>query len=80
VPDEVENLMYQMRVRMRAARAGADSISAENGQILIQAASEEDERPDLGSDVRRSRKGFWLARREVWRERLLEVLRALAEG
>jgi transcription-repair coupling factor (superfamily II helicase) len=80
VPEEVENLMYQMRVRMRAARAGAESISAENGQILIQVAGEDDERPDLGPDVRRSRKGFWLARREGWRARLLEVLGALAQG
>ena len=79
VPEEIENLMYQMRVRMRAAQAGAESVSAENGQILIQVAGEEDERPDLGADVRRSRKGYWLARREGWRPRLLEVLALLAE-
>ena len=79
VPEEVENLMYQMRVRIRAAQAGVEAISAENGQILLQmpAGDDDQERPELGKDVRRSRKGFWLARREGWRTRLLEVLAAL---
>ena len=79
VPEEVENLMYQMRVRIRAARAGVQAISAENGQLLLQmpAGDNDLERPELGPDVRRSRKGFWLARREGWRTRLLEVLAAL---
>ena len=79
VPEEVENLVYQMQVRIRAAQAGIESISAENGQILIQmVSSEEDpEAPDLGSDVRRSRRGYWLARRDGWRQRLLEVLTQL---
>jgi transcription-repair coupling factor (superfamily II helicase) len=76
VPKEVENLVYQMRVRIRASQAGVESISAENGQLLLQIpAGEGDlERPELGPDVRRSRKGYWLARREGWRARLLEVL------
>jgi len=78
VPEEVENLAYQMQVRIRAAQAGIESITAENGQILLQTPTEDDqEAPDLGPDVRRSRKGYWLARREGWRQRLLEVLTLL---
>jgi transcription-repair coupling factor (superfamily II helicase) len=76
IPEEVENLVYQMRVRIRAAHAGVDTISAENGQILLQttAGDKDRETPELGADVRRSRRGYWLARREGWRQRLLEVL------
>jgi transcription-repair coupling factor (superfamily II helicase) len=79
VPEEVENLVYQMRVRIRAAQAGIESITAENGQILLQTpvGDEDLESPDLGADVRRSRRGYWLARREGWRQRLLEVLTQL---
>jgi transcription-repair coupling factor (superfamily II helicase) len=79
IPEEVENLVYQMRVRIRAAHAGVEAITAENGQLLLQVtAGEEDaEEPNLGADVRRSRRGYWLARREGWRQRLLDVLVAL---
>jgi transcription-repair coupling factor (superfamily II helicase) len=79
VPEEVENLAYQMQVRIRAAQAGIESITAENGQILLQTQTddEDQEAPDLGADVRRSRRGYWLARREGWRQRLLEVLTQL---
>ena len=79
IPEEVENLVYQMRVRIRAAHVGVDTISAENGQILLQTtASHREHKPlELGADVRRSRRGYWLARREGWRQRLLEVLDSL---
>ncbi|MBE3096413.1 MAG: hypothetical protein IMZ44_04705, partial [Planctomycetes bacterium] len=64
------------RVRIRAANAGIESISAENGQLLLQTTAEDegDTGRRLGADVRRSRRGYWLARREGWRQRLLEVL------
>jgi transcription-repair coupling factor (superfamily II helicase) len=79
LPEEVENLVYQMQVRIRAAQVGIESVSAENGQILLQmpVGDEEAEPRDLGGDVRRSRRGFWLARREGWRQRLLDVLSQL---
>jgi transcription-repair coupling factor (superfamily II helicase) len=79
IPEEVENLVYQMRVRIRAAHAGIEAISAENGQLLLQVTARDgdEQAPDLGADVRRSRRGFWLARREGWRQRLLEVLDSL---
>jgi transcription-repair coupling factor (superfamily II helicase) len=79
VPEEVENLVYQMQVRIRAAQAGVESITAENGQILLQTptSDEDQEARDLGPDVRQSRRGYWLARREGWRERLLEILNQL---
>jgi transcription-repair coupling factor (superfamily II helicase) len=79
-PPEVENLLYQLQVKVLAADADVEGISSENGQILIQIHGRtEGDLPDLGGDVRWSKRGLWLARagRAEWRERLLEVLQAL---
>ena len=79
-PPELENLLYQLRVKLLAAGADVEGISSENGQILIQIhGRSEDDMPDLGQDVRWSKRGLWLSRagRADWRERLLEVLQAL---
>jgi transcription-repair coupling factor (superfamily II helicase) len=82
-PPEVENLLYQLRVRILAALAGIDAISTENGQILLQLPLEEDgaSLPNLGRDVRRSKRGLWLSRLEDedWTERLLEILVTLRD-
>ncbi|MCJ7707245.1 MAG: transcription-repair coupling factor, partial [Anaerolineales bacterium] len=82
LPPEVENLLYQLRLKILAARAGVEAISAENGQVFLLFLESHAERevPDLGPDVRRSKRGLWLVRAErpEWRDRLLEVLAALA--
>jgi transcription-repair coupling factor (superfamily II helicase) len=79
VPAEVDNLLFQLRVKLKAARAGVESVSMENGQILIQASTmgELEDVPGLGADIRRSKRGLWLMRGERWQERLLQVLEAL---
>ncbi|MEW6568855.1 MAG: transcription-repair coupling factor [Chloroflexota bacterium] len=80
-PEEVENLLYQLRVKVLATRAFAEAITLENGQVLIALPPEsgEWEIPELGVDVRRSKRGLWLNRAlsQDWRLRLLEVLEAL---
>ena len=82
LPPEVQNLLYQLRLKILAARAGVEAISAENGQVFLLFLESHAERevPDLGPDVRRSKRGLWLVRAErpEWRDRLLEVLAALA--
>jgi len=35
LPVEVENLLYAVRIKLLATRAGIDSISTEHGQIVI---------------------------------------------
>jgi transcription-repair coupling factor (superfamily II helicase) len=81
-PEEVENLLYQLRVKVLAGRAGAEGVTVENGQILISLpdALAEVDLPDVGADVRRSKRGLWLSRLGApdWRARLLEVLAAFA--
>ena len=80
-PPSVDNLLYQLKVRLLSTQAGVSSISLESGQILLRLPGLPEDRPlpELGSDVRRSRKGLWLLRGEGedWMVRLLEVLRAL---
>jgi transcription-repair coupling factor (superfamily II helicase) len=82
-PEEVENLLYQLRVKVLAGRAGAEGVTVENGQILIALpdALAEIDLPELGPDVRRSKRGLWLSRLGApdWRTRLLEVLASFAE-
>ncbi len=81
-PPEVENLFYQLRVKLLAARARAEGIFLENGQVLIALPEEAADRelPELGPDVRRSKRGLWLNRHasENWQLRLLQVLESLA--
>jgi transcription-repair coupling factor (superfamily II helicase) len=82
MPTEVENLLYQLRLKILAARSGVEAISVENGQVFLLFPDPEGDKeiPNLGPDVRRSKRGLWLSRQGTteWRLRLLEVLQALA--
>ena len=77
-PTEVENLLYQLRIRCLAMRAGVESISIQNGQIFLQMTSSDEQRklPRFVDDVRQSKRGLWLSRLEDsnWMNRLEEVL------
>jgi transcription-repair coupling factor (superfamily II helicase) len=75
LPEMVENLFYQMRVKLRAEQAGLSAISWESGQIVLRyPASSEDTRstpqsgsmdkegrrlPDLGPGIRGGRNAYW---------------------
>ena len=80
-PLEVENLLYQLRIRSLAMRAGVESISIQNGQILLQMPYSEEQRklPVVADDIRQSKRGLWLTRQDDsdWMNRLEEVLWAL---
>ncbi len=83
-PEMVENLIYQMRVKLRADAAGLQSVSAENNQLVLRypALSESLSQrvlSDLGPGVRGGKNAYWCSflREEGWRERLLEVLSRL---
>jgi transcription-repair coupling factor (superfamily II helicase) len=81
-PVEVENLAYQLRIKMLAVKADVRSIAVENGQILLQLdrPTENGDVPDLGDDVRVSKRGIWISRhgRIDWPTRLLTILEELA--
>jgi transcription-repair coupling factor (superfamily II helicase) len=84
LPIEVENLLYQLRVRLHAVEAGVESISMENGQLLLHLSRETIDLNvlTLGDDIRLSKRGLWLARsdNQEWTSRLLEILMFLSSS
>jgi transcription-repair coupling factor (superfamily II helicase) len=85
-PEMVENLLYQMRVKLRAEQAGLSAINWESGQIVLRypPGGEEDNGrlPDLGADVRGGRGAYWCSfgKDPDWPTRLLDVLARLPAG
>ena len=86
LPEMVDNLFYQMRVKLRAEQAGLSSINWESGQIVLRypSSSEDKERrlPDLGPEIRGGRNAYWCSfgRDDDWQEKLLDVLERLEKG
>jgi transcription-repair coupling factor (superfamily II helicase) len=88
LPEPVENLLFQLEIKILAARAGVESVAGEDGQIVLKGPrwATEEQRAllagRLGPGVRLSRRQLWLARagdQAGWRARLVEVLARLAE-
>ncbi|MFQ5921684.1 MAG: transcription-repair coupling factor [Anaerolineales bacterium] len=75
-PLEVENLLYQLRVKILASDAGITGIATEAGQILIQFASGRWPDADLGPEVRKSKRGLWLTSAN-WQDSLMRLLQNL---
>jgi len=75
LPEMARNLFYQMRVKLRAEKAGLSAINWENGQIILRyPPSGEDQRstpqsgsadkdgrrlPDLGAGIRGGKNAYW---------------------
>ena len=81
-PVEVQNLLFQLRVKILAAAAGLSAVTVENGQLLLQHPDPERRfgAAKLSPQARRSRRGLWLGRLSDpdWQERLIQFLRELA--
>jgi transcription-repair coupling factor (superfamily II helicase) len=85
-PEMVENLFYQMRVKLRADVAGLTSVSAEGGLIVLRFPALSEgmamrSLPDLGPQVRGGKNAYWCGflKYDGWMERLLEVLEQIKE-
>jgi transcription-repair coupling factor (superfamily II helicase) len=82
LPTEVENLIFQIRAKILATHANVDSITSENGQILIRISVEQKSAemawPDI--ETRVSKRGIWMRRDEDidWQDQLLEILMRMA--
>lgn len=82
LPEMLQNLLYQMRVKLRAEKAGLISVSMESsGQILLKYAapvegSEAKRLPDLGNGIRGGKSAYWVTvtKEEIWTVKLLDVL------
>ena len=75
-PIELENLLYQLRVKILAAGVGITGIATEAGQILIQFAAGRRPEGDLGPELRMSKRGLWLTSAN-WQDSLMHLLQNL---
>jgi transcription-repair coupling factor (superfamily II helicase) len=85
IPDPVDNLLYQLRIKYLAAKARIASVVSENGQIRIKLDGLEQLdryhlQRQLGAAVRVSRNAIWLNRdlpTHEWQINLVQILEKL---
>ena len=87
LPEMTQNLLYQMRVKLRAEKLGLASVGWEAGQALLKYPTpangvEAKRLPDLPGGVRGGKGQYWVAftKEEVWTAKLLDVLARLGDG
>ncbi len=79
LPEMTQNLFYQMRVKLRAEKAGLSSINWESGQIVLRYPILGEEKggkqlADLGPGIRGGKSAYWCSFGETWSSKLLDVL------
>jgi transcription-repair coupling factor (superfamily II helicase) len=88
IPDPIDNLLFQLRVKTMAIAAAVASVTSEAGQIQIRLNADNGQglyqlKKLLGSDVRVSRRGIWLGRgmsTREWQVTLVQTLEKLQES
>ena len=91
-PKPVESLLFLIRVKLLAYKAGVEGVASEDGQIVLRSRLWESEEGRagvsgaLGPGARMSKGKAWLPRasdearnREAWREQLVGALESLGE-
>ncbi|HEX7976795.1 MAG TPA: transcription-repair coupling factor, partial [Anaerolineales bacterium] len=80
-PETVLNLLYQLKVKLLAEKAGLASISGENGQIVMRfpEGNLPASLPDLGPRVRVGKVALWMPYTNLpdWPKELLNILEKL---
>jgi len=82
LPEMVENLFYQMRVKLRAEAAGLSAINWESGQVVLRYPSSLDDKDgqrlaDLGPGMRGGKNAYWCSFGDDWQQQLLDILERL---
>jgi transcription-repair coupling factor (superfamily II helicase) len=82
IPDPVENLLFQLRIKVLAAEAGATAVTNEANQIRIQLPNllhlnRINLQHALGPNIRVSRTGIWLVKNLATREWQITLVQAL---
>ncbi|MCC6146086.1 MAG: transcription-repair coupling factor [Anaerolineaceae bacterium] len=88
VPEQVQNLFYQMRVRLLAEQAGLSSVNREGDQIVLRypslpAGIHSRNLPFIDSDVRAGKNAYWMVLNngdKPWQERLLNAIQSIIES
>lgn len=87
MPDPVENLLFQLRIKVLAAKSGVTAVTHESSQIRIQLPNllnmnRINLQRFLGENVRVSRTGIWLVKNlstREWQITLVQALEKLGE-
>jgi len=86
LPEETENLLWQLKIKLMAEACGLAAINIEGDQIVMRYPALPEgikarELADIGVDTRRGKNAYWLpvAGESDWRTRLEQVLNLLAE-
>jgi transcription-repair coupling factor (superfamily II helicase) len=84
LPDETANLLFQLKVKILAEKAGLVSVSGENNQVVLRYPALPDNAPartfpDIPVPARTGKNGIWLPVSELedWQPLLLELLQKL---
>ncbi|HSF83797.1 MAG TPA: transcription-repair coupling factor [Anaerolineales bacterium] len=81
-PAAVNNLIFQLKIKILAQKAGIESVTSENGQIVLRYSDSEppETLPDLGPIVRVGKTALWIPLRALqdWQEFLVTVLVRIA--
>ena len=87
LPESVQDLLFQVKVKLLASRSGVTSIGRDSGQILVHSPAVArlkrlDLQHHLGDQARVGSRAIWVPidAEGAWRERLLHVLDILSAG
>lgn len=87
VPQAVENLLYQIDIKLLAQAAGATAVTVQDGRVLVKLPYLPEINRDMlqrklgeGIVVSRTAVELPLTERETWQLQLLDVLQKLAKG
>lgn len=87
LPEQVENLLYLLRLKLAATRVNAATVTLDDGRLMVRFRDEDSARMERlnkrwGQRVRASRDRLWVPGPEIdpqWRDHLMQVIRSLAE-
>ena len=87
-PEEVQHLLYQIKVKLLADKVGLNAIYPENGKIVLRFPKPPDDTPSrafpyLGNDIRVSKNSVRILRGQQggdWQTRLVEILQELRDN
>jgi len=86
LPEEVSNLLFQMKVKLLAEQAGLASVSIESEQVVLRYPQLPEgmpgrSLPTLGAPVRTGRNAYWMpvGSANEWKERLLACLTTIIQ-
>jgi transcription-repair coupling factor (superfamily II helicase) len=87
LPEEVKNLIFQIKVKILAEKAGLSSVGMESDQMVLRYPTQIDKQifrdlPINGNFVRSGKNSYWFAFRkygENWQDMMILILNQLIE-